>query len=156
MCSLGFAQLPFAGMFGLVEYQRSATGYNPRLSKSLLLSVLLPAGAVALFGTLFVLANPDLVKSVVRNADQLLRRLAEWIEGLSQNWREVAFWLAVAYLAIGLLRPAHQAVDHRPQSGLPVCSRCRNRRADGRSAALWPDSQHALGGDRPVRRLSRV
>jgi len=98
-------QLPFAGMWGLAAYQRAATGYNPRLSTPLLLSVLLPVGAVALFGTMFVLANPDLVDAVVRNMDRLVQLLAEWMEGMSQNWREVGFWLVVAYLAIGLLRP---------------------------------------------------
>ena len=101
----GAAQLPFAGAWGLAEYQQTATGYNPRLSKSLLLSVLLPAGAVALFGTLFILANPDLVEAVVNRADRLLQWLADWAEGMSQNWREVGFWLIVAYLAVGLLRP---------------------------------------------------
>ncbi len=101
----GFAQLPFAGAFGLAEYQRAATGFNPRISRPLVLSTALPAGAVAVFGTLFVLANPDLVDMVSRYADRWLAWLSEWVRGMSQNWREIGFWLVTAYLAIGLLRP---------------------------------------------------
>lgn len=103
----GLAQLPFAGLFGLGEYQQALTGCHPRVSRPLLLSIALPAGAVAAFGTLFVLANPDLVNAASRWAEQVISQLQlnEWIQGLSQNWREIGFWLVAGYLAIGLLRP---------------------------------------------------
>jgi hypothetical protein len=101
----GFAQLPLAGIWGLAHYQRAATGFSPRLSKPLVLGVLLPTVAVTGFGTLFVLANPDLVNAVADSADRMLQLLTDWIEGMSQNWREVGFWLVSAYVAIGLLRP---------------------------------------------------
>ncbi len=101
----GFMQLPLAGAFGLAEYQQAATGTSPQISRQLVLSVALPVGAVVLFGTLFVLANPDLVDAISHHADWLLKWLNEWVQGMSQNWREIGFWLVAGYLAIGLLRP---------------------------------------------------
>jgi hypothetical protein len=104
-CFAGLAQLPFAGLFALDAYSRSFRGVSPRLSSTLLLQVLLPLGAVAAFGTLFVLANPDLVTFVNTQAVLALRWLTEWAESLSQNVLEVLFWVVAGYVALGLLRP---------------------------------------------------
>src|SRR4030095_8522092 len=79
--------------------------YNAKISRPFIWSIALPAGAVALFGTLFVLANPDLVTAVSRYADRWFTWLDDWVRSLSQNWREIGFWLAAGYVAIGLLRP---------------------------------------------------
>jgi hypothetical protein len=69
------------------------------------LNLLLPLAAVALFGMLFVMANPDLARSVAQSVERSYTWLAEWTSGLAENWLEFVFWIAAAYLAIGLLRP---------------------------------------------------
>ena len=98
-------QLSAAGGFGLNYYRRSLVGRGLRLSRLLWLNLLLPVGAVVLFGTLFILANPDLARSVAEQIERCWIWLADWTSRLSENWLEILFWAASAYLAIGLLRP---------------------------------------------------
>ena len=119
----GAAQLVVAGGVGFQNYLRAATGVSPQLSAWFCLSVLLPAGALVLFGTLFVLANPDLVTAVVNGVERISRLIADWLEGLSNNSWEIAFWLAAAYVVIGLLRPLlrrNVLPDARPAAGSDV------------------------------------
>ena len=52
-----------AGVQGLVRHVKSMTHAGPRLPRFFWLNVGLPSAALLLFGTLFVLANPDLVTS---------------------------------------------------------------------------------------------
>jgi hypothetical protein len=101
----GAVQLLVAGIAGLASYRQAANAVSPKLSRALVPNLLLPVLAVALFGTLFVLANPDLVTSVNEIFQRLSQRLTDWLEGLSHNWLEVAFCLAAGYITIGLLRP---------------------------------------------------
>ena len=56
-----------------------------------------------LFGSLFVLANPDLVTAVVDFANPWLRRLEQWL--LQLDVGEMIFLLAAAWFSTGLLRP---------------------------------------------------
>ncbi|MEX2173025.1 MAG: DUF4153 domain-containing protein [Pirellulaceae bacterium] len=100
-----FVQLALAGGVGLQGYLRAATGFSPPVSRWFYLSLLLPGGAVVLFGTIFILANPDLARSLATNLDRLQQMLADWLDGMSQNWLEVGFWIVTAYVVIGLLRP---------------------------------------------------
>jgi len=94
-----------AGFCGLVHYGQSAAALGERLPRVRWWNVLLPAAAVALFGTIFVLANPYVVTWVRDTLDRLWRSAWDWFVEFGPTWPEVLFWAAVGYLAIGLLRP---------------------------------------------------
>jgi hypothetical protein len=94
-----------AGAAGMVHYLKSSGQLSPRIVRAHWLSVVLPLAALALFGTLFILANPDLATSFAEMVNQAVRSLVDWIKRLSLSWTEVLFWGATAWVAIGLLRP---------------------------------------------------
>src|SRR5262249_6204759 len=77
-------QLAVAGAFGLAQYGQILNSCAPRLPRLFWLNVCLPIGAVVLFGTLFVLANPDVVKMVTEGGDRLVRWLLDWEQQLAQ------------------------------------------------------------------------
>jgi len=101
----GFAQLYFAGTVALVTSLQRVASSNLRLPRIPWLNYLLPIGALVMFGTLFIQANPDLAKSVAENIQRALDRLAAWFERFDQHWPEVGFWLLSGYVVVGLLRP---------------------------------------------------
>lgn len=100
------AQTPIAGCLGLEHYAKSARkldrGGVPRGGW---LSVLLPLITIAAFGSLFLLANPDLVTSFTTAVRQAIDSLREWLRQFAPRWSEFFFWVAAAWLTIGLLRP---------------------------------------------------
>jgi hypothetical protein len=65
----------------------------------------LPLLAFVAFGLLFIVANPDLLTSFGETMEWVLTSLRDWIIRFAPTWQEVLFWLAVIWLAIGLLRP---------------------------------------------------
>jgi len=97
-----------AGCVGMVHYAGSAGQLSPRVVRVHGLSVVLPLAALAVFGALFILANPDLATSWVEMMNRAARSLADWIEHLSLSWTELVFWFFTAWVAIGLLRPVVQ------------------------------------------------
>ncbi len=64
---------------------------------------LLPIAATAVFGGIFVLANPDLLNWVSKRFTRFADRLWSWFDGLSV-W-EIPFCLIAFVLGAGLLRP---------------------------------------------------
>lgn len=66
-------------------------------------AVVLPAVTLAIFGTIFILANPDLVKSVVNSLIHFGELLDEWLRNF--QFSEVLFCLAAAWIGLGALRP---------------------------------------------------
>lgn len=101
----GFGQLFVAGVFGLASYGRQLATIAPRLPRFVWLNVLLPLAAVAVFGTLFILANPDLAQSISSNIRRFIDHLTGWWLDLEHHLPEIAFILAAAYVVLGLLRP---------------------------------------------------
>jgi hypothetical protein len=99
------AQLTMAGGFGLALYARVLRGRGPRMPSVGWLNVLLPALALALFGTCFLLANPDLVEQFSVGFSRFIRWLSDRVEAIAESWPEFFFWIATSYVAIGLLRP---------------------------------------------------
>jgi hypothetical protein len=65
----------------------------------------LPLAAFVVFGLLFVLANPDVVTFLGKEVDRLFNLLRDWILQFAPGVWEVLFWLAVLWVAVGLLRP---------------------------------------------------
>jgi hypothetical protein len=69
------------------------------------LAVAMPLVAVLLFGTIFVLANPDFVESASAVFTRFFRVLADWLQTWAPHGADVFVWLLTAWLVIGLLRP---------------------------------------------------
>jgi len=99
------SQTILAGYEGLIHYRRSSDKLGPVFGRGIGLEVGLPVLAFLVFGLLFVVANPDLLASFGETVEWLLTSLREWILQVAPSWREVLFWLAVMWAAIGLLRP---------------------------------------------------
>ena len=99
------SQTVLAGYEGLTHYWRSADRLGPAVKRGAWLDVGLPLVAFVAFGLLFIVANPDLLTSFGETMEWLLTSLRDWIVRFAPTWQEVLFWLAVIWLAIGLLRP---------------------------------------------------
>ena len=101
--SFGFAccVIP-SGLLGLVPYwnhfQRRATSVSPKW-----LNVLLPAGALAVFGMLFIGANPHLVDWVSANLTKWIRTMENWL--IHTSPAEIVFLISAVIVFVGLLRP---------------------------------------------------
>ncbi len=99
------AQTSAAGGLGLVGYVKSLAQVGPRLPRLFWLNVGLPLAALLVFGTLFVLANPDLVTLFKTWSDWAWRTLWESLDEWLPTWIEVLVWIAAAWVTVGLLRP---------------------------------------------------
>lgn len=87
-----------SGYRRLNDYGRSTAILSPRRVP---LHVILPLWALVAFGTVFILANPDLLASVSEAAEVIARRLRELLARASIG--EIAFWIAAAWISAGLL-----------------------------------------------------
>lgn len=99
------SQTVLAGYEGILHYARSASGLRPVSDRASWLSVGLPLAALLAFGMLFILANPDLLASFGDTVEWLVDLLRQWILHFSPEASEVLFWMAVCWIAVGLLRP---------------------------------------------------
>ena len=92
-----------AGHRGLHHYFQSVARSNPRILRTHWFAILLPLSALVAFTTIFVLANPDLVKSFGHS----FGRIAEWLQDWASHFEftEILFCCGVGWVAIGLLRP---------------------------------------------------
>ena len=104
------------GYRGLLDYGAWAARIGPRSKKLQWLAIALPLAAVVVFGWLFVMANPDLVKEALRLVSSLLKSLDHWWMELPFYAREVVFWIVVAWFVIGLVRPRKEADKERKNS----------------------------------------
>jgi len=95
-----------SGYSGLSDYGAWATRLGPRAALNQWLGILLPLAALALFGGLFVLANPDLVTWFIQVANNLAEQIGRLLGHVPFHARELVFWGLVAWLVVGLLRPA--------------------------------------------------
>jgi hypothetical protein len=68
------------------------------------LNVAMPAAALFVFGMIFIVANPDVLSRVSKNLELAFTSVHEWLKNFTV-W-EVVFWAAVAWIGLGLLRPA--------------------------------------------------
>ncbi len=97
---------PVAGWIGAAHYVRSADrlkhGGEPPGGW---LSVVLPLVALVAFGTLFVLANPDLATSFSETLQRAFDAVVNWVQQYSPTWGEFFFWIAAGWFTVGLLRP---------------------------------------------------
>lgn len=108
-----------AGARGLNQYGEVARRNLRPWQTSAWIAVVMPAAAIAVFGTIFVLANPDLVSWFSKEFQLFLNRVNEWFVHFSML--EIPFWIAAAWIAVGLLRPldAMTAAIRRPTANEP-------------------------------------
>jgi len=98
-----FASLLIAtGYRRLLHYGRSTAGSS--LTRVPWLNLAMPLAALVAFGTVFIFANPDLLASVSEMAEELVNNIRAWLRMLSV--KEIAFWVAAAWVSVGLLRQA--------------------------------------------------
>lgn len=138
-------QIPAAGIAGLVHYGRSVGRLGKRRSSVSILSVALPLAAVAVFGAVFVLANPDLASLVGRWCQRAIRAINRWLADFPIDAAEIVFWGAVLLAAVGLLRPLMrrsvlEVLDYaaQPCTAPPSTRDARGCVPTTRSPLFWP------------------
>ncbi|MCA9025504.1 MAG: DUF4173 domain-containing protein [Planctomycetaceae bacterium] len=84
------------------------------------LNVILPLAALLIFGSIFILANPDLVTAFSKQLESFLTSMSTWLRGFSM-W-EVAFWCVSLWISMGLLRPIFPSLISKtsPDEALPI------------------------------------
>src|ERR1700722_15370269 len=66
-------------------------------------SVTMPIMTLAVFGGIFIMANPDLVKSVTTTLIQFAEAIQNWLQHF--QFTEVLFCFAAFWVGAGALRP---------------------------------------------------
>lgn len=115
---LDFVQSLLSGFVGLFVYGAAARKSQPQISSRFMLGVVLPSLALVSFGTLFILANPDLANTVRSGIDWFFRALDRQFMRFAENLGELLFWILTACLTIGLLRPIGRKVLHSYQAAM--------------------------------------
>lgn len=99
------SQTGMAGYFGLLRYWKAGGQLRPRTPGSNWINLLLPLVTVLVFGTLFILANPDLATAFGEGFDWFVQHTREWLFDRLPTPLQVLFWAVVAWVVVGLLRP---------------------------------------------------
>ena len=108
------SQLIAAGYRGLHYYFRTLTRFSPAILRTQLFAVLLPTVTLFVFATIFVMANPDLVKSFGENIEWIVDSIDKWLQQF--QFTEILFCACAGWLAAGMLRPIvsrDHAIDSR-------------------------------------------
>ena len=105
------AQIVPASFAGVGRHWETIRAGLPRLRTTAWSSIVLPVIACAVFGMLFILANPDLMAAFDERAELLFRSLRAWLIAYGPRMTEVLFWFAVIWIATGALRPVVRASD---------------------------------------------
>jgi hypothetical protein len=110
------SQVVLAGYDGLIHYWRCIDNHSPSLHRTKWLNVVLPLVALAAFGLLFILANPNLLTLFGKGVEWLGNVLREYILDFAPSLWEVVFWIAVLWVVVGLLRPLVKRMSSYEQS----------------------------------------
>lgn len=97
------AHLISAGHRGLHLYSRSLARFSPKILQAHLFAVLLPVATLIVFSAVFLLANPDLVKSFHSGMTWLVDTLEVWLSHFHAS--EILFCFGIGWITVGLLRP---------------------------------------------------
>jgi hypothetical protein len=97
-----------AGYAGLQDYRQWITNRLPHIPRMVWLNGLLPLVALVVFGTIFIMANPDLARSISQTLQAWLQWPSGWADIIAQRLPEILFWMGSAWLGIGFLRPLVQ------------------------------------------------
>ena len=108
------SQLIAAGYRGLHHYFRTLARFSPAILRTQWFAIALPVVTLIVFATIFVMANPDLVKSFGENIARFVDQLDKWLQQFQLT--EILFCACAGWLATGMLRPIVSpsiATDHR-------------------------------------------
>lgn len=131
---LAFSGQSFAaGAIGINQYGESARRDLQPLKSSTWIPVVMPMAALALFGTIFILANPDVVSLVSKEWHRWLTRLSEWL--IHFSIAEIPLWIATAWVSVGLMRPLTISTPSTDASAPPAVAQ---------SAALYSAFRNTL------------
>lgn len=83
---------------------------------------ILPLIAVAVFGGIFVAANPDLAHNFHDYLTQLANRVTRWLETFPTSPFEAMFCLAVGWYVVGTLRPSDWSREWEAITSVPDVS----------------------------------
>lgn len=103
------AQTIRSGYDGLVEYGNALERRNGAVRWTPWLNVGLPVAALLAFGTVFTLANPDLVTLFSERMRGVLSAIQGWLNNFSPL--EILFWTASFWVSVGLIRPSASRFD---------------------------------------------
>lgn len=118
---LAFSGQSFAaGAIGINQYGESARRDLQPLKSSTWIPVVMPMAALVLFGTIFILANPDLVSMVSTEWHRWLTRLSEWL--IHFSIAEIPLWIATAWVSVGLMRPLAITTSSPDVTAAPVAA----------------------------------
>ncbi|MBN2218013.1 MAG: DUF4173 domain-containing protein [Pirellulales bacterium] len=129
-----------AGYERLNYYGRRLAAQHAPAGVGRWLNVVLPLVTLLTFGMIFIVANPDVVGYVSKQAEIFFNNVRDWLAHFSA-W-EVVFWIAVLWIGVGLLRlaagRASGAADDSEENGngknalagepvpSPLYAACRN------------------------------
>jgi hypothetical protein len=120
-----------AGYAGLRDYRRWLNDRLPQIPRMVWLNGLLPLVALVVFGAIFIMANPDLARSVSQTLQAWLQWPSGWAEIIAQRLPEIVFWMGSAWLGIGFLRPLVQ------RSAITIPSQDATTKASSPVQAQW-------------------
>jgi hypothetical protein len=112
------AQVLVAGYQGLMKYGQFLMA-RPRIKRPNWINIGLPLVTLIAFSVLFILANPDLLKSFNEGLSRFVSELRSWLFRYGPGRTEVVFWFIALWISVGLLRPMIQPsmfVDDSNQS----------------------------------------
>ncbi len=102
----GFSlHLLVAGFLRLDDYYKAVQSSRWTIPRAKLLQYGLPLAAVWGFGGIFVMANPDLATQTGDWLRSLSESLGEMFSRFAPSWSEGLFWLAMAWIFAGLVKP---------------------------------------------------
>jgi hypothetical protein len=94
-----------AGFSRLEDYFLAAKSSRWSVPRTKLLQYGLPLIAVLAFGGIFVLANPDLATQTGEWLQRAMESVSDVLSRFAPRWSEAFFWLAMAWLFAGLVKP---------------------------------------------------
>ncbi len=100
-----------AGAEGINRYGQAAYRNLKPFKTSAALSIVLPLAALLIFGTVFLMANPDLVASISGQWRVWVTQFGDWLQDFSII--EIPFWIGCIWLTVGLLRPIAEPATSR-------------------------------------------
>ena len=127
-------QIPYHGARALAADVRGVLNID-RLAPATVMAVAIPLAIGAAFSLLFVLANPDLVKSVSDSLSQFLERLRSGLLDISVG--ECVFLACVGWITLALLRGRVARSRRAPQSDAAFDSERDAATASQPMYAVW-------------------
>ena len=102
---------------GIAAYGRGGLSLGRRFAPAYAIVVVLPVAVGIAFSLLFLLANPDLVRSVSETLARWFDAIRDWLAQVSLG--ECAFVFGIAWIAVALLRPCLNRTTALVNGGSP-------------------------------------